>query len=103
MGRGAAGNPLASGVAVSKSIFGELSAEMPDGTVLTAPNDLLLAWKVAEYSYGSTWETMRRTDQYIEVAEVLDTLRAAYDEHETDDDCSLCGEAGCDGFCDGNM
>lgn len=55
---------------------------MPDGTVLTAPNDLLLAWRVAEYSYGSTWETMRKADQYIEVAEVLESLRAAYDEHE---------------------
>lgn len=73
---------MATGVAVSGPIFGELSAEMPDGTVLTAPNDLLLAWRVAEYSYGSTWETMRKADQYIEVAEVLESLRAAYDEHE---------------------
>ena len=71
---------------MSKPIFGDLSAEMPDGTVLTAPNDLLLAWRVAEYSYGSTWETMWKTDQYIEVAEVLESLRAAYDEHETNDD-----------------
>jgi len=67
---------------MSKPIFGDLSAEMPDGTVLTAPNDLLLAWKIAEHSYGSTWATMRRTDQYIEVADALESLRAAYDEHE---------------------
>lgn len=64
------------------AIFGELSAEMPDGAVLTAPNDLLLAWKIAEHSYGSAWETMRKADQYSEVAEVLESLRAAYDEHE---------------------
>jgi hypothetical protein len=68
----------------SKAIFGDLSAEMPDGTVLKAPNDLLLAWKVAEYSYAILWDDMSRHEQYGAVADVLDTLRAAYDEHEDD-------------------
>jgi len=72
---------------VSKPIFGDLSAEMPDGTVLTAPNDLLLAWKIAEHSYGMhVWNHLTRQEQYIEVADALESLRAAYDEHETDDD-----------------
>ena len=67
----------------NEPIFGELSAEMPDGTVLTAPNDLLLAWKIAEHHYGNrAWGYMSRHEQYIEVADALESLRAAYDEHE---------------------
>jgi hypothetical protein len=73
-------------VSKNKAIIGDLSAEMSDGTVLTASNDLRLAWLVAEHGYGRLWERMSRREQYIEVADALDSLRAAYSIVETEED-----------------
>jgi hypothetical protein len=52
--------------------------QCPDGTQLEAPNDLLMAWKWAEYAHGSQWAELGATQQAIEVSAALQTLRELY-------------------------
>lgn len=59
-------------------IIGELSITTTDGTVLSAPNDVRLAWLWAEHEYGDVWQLMRFGDQCATVADALAELRRAY-------------------------
>lgn len=60
------------------AIVGDLSIETSDGTVLTASNDLALAWKWAEHEWGAQWAVMPNWERNSNVADALAALRAAY-------------------------
>lgn len=59
-------------------IIGELTITTDDGTDLTAPSDLQLAWKWAEYEHGSEWAGMRYTERCASVSLALQELRRAF-------------------------
>jgi hypothetical protein len=70
-------------VIMSDAIIGELSIVASDGTELTAPNDLLLAWKWApvevDLNFGrGAWGRMAYAVQVEHVGEALLELRRAY-------------------------
>lgn len=60
------------------AIIGNLSIETSDGTVLTASNDLALAWKWAEHEIGARWAEMPTRERNWHVSEALGALRDAY-------------------------
>lgn len=60
------------------AITGDLSIQTSDGTILTASNDLALAWKWAEHELGVRWEQLRYREQCWHVSEALGALRDAY-------------------------
>lgn len=68
---------------MSKAITGELSATLPDGTVLTDSTDLGLAWQVAEHMAGDDWKTMPLRVQHADVADFLAMFREAHAAGET--------------------
>ena len=60
------------------TIVGDLSINTSDGTILTAPNDLLLAWAWAEHENGEGWGALTHREQYADVSAALAELRRAY-------------------------
>jgi hypothetical protein len=62
------------------AIVGDLSIVTTDGVALTAPNDLLLAWKWAEAEYDpDLWARMTYGAKCATVADALAELRRAYE------------------------
>lgn len=61
----------------SRGHHGPCEITTDDGTQLTAPNDLLLAWSWAEHAHGAEWATLSYGQQCTEVSAALTALRDA--------------------------